>query len=70
VKRVCAIDLGSNTVRLLVVEASGKNWRALHEDQRVTRLGQGLAATGRLEPAPMTRTVDVVATFVRRALVS
>ncbi|HEX9420590.1 MAG TPA: Ppx/GppA phosphatase family protein [Methylomirabilota bacterium] len=66
-KRVCAIDLGSNTVRLLVVEASGKDWRVLHEDQRVTRLGQGLAATGFLEPAPMTRTVDVVTAFVRRA---
>jgi len=68
VKRVCAIDLGSNTVRLLVVEASGKDWRALHEDQRVTRLGQGLAATNQLDRAAMTRTVDLVAAFVHRAL--
>lgn len=67
-KRVCAIDLGSNTVRLLVVEAAGKDWRALHEDQCVTRLGQRLAATDRLDHAAMTRTVDVVAAFVRRAL--
>ncbi len=66
-RRLCAIDLGTNTVRLLVVEASGAEWRPLHEEQSVTRLGQGQAATGVLQPAAMRRTVDVVAAFVRRA---
>ena len=66
-RRLAAIDLGTNTVRLLVVEASGPEWRALHEEQRVTRLGQGQAATGLLQQAAMKRTVDVVAAFVRRA---
>jgi exopolyphosphatase/guanosine-5'-triphosphate,3'-diphosphate pyrophosphatase len=67
VRRLCAIDLGTNTVRLLVAEASGPEWRALHEEQSVTRLGQGQAATGVLQPMAMRRTVEVVAAFVRRA---
>ncbi len=66
-KRLAAIDLGTNTVRLLVVEASGAAWRALHEEQRVTRLGAGQAGTGILQPAAMRRTAEVVAAFARRA---
>ncbi len=66
-RRLAAIDLGTNTVRLLVVEASGAAWRALHEEQRVTRLGEGRAATGNLQPAARRRTTEVVAAFVRRA---
>jgi exopolyphosphatase/guanosine-5'-triphosphate,3'-diphosphate pyrophosphatase len=50
-----------------VVEALGTGWRALHEEQSVTRLGQGQAATGLLQPAAMRRTVDVLAAYVRRA---
>lgn len=66
-RRLAAIDLGTNTVRLLVVEASGAAWRALHEEQRVTRLGEGQAGTGNLQPAAMRRTAEVVAAFARRA---
>lgn len=67
-RRFAAIDLGTNTVRLLVVEASGSRWRTLHEEQRVTRLGEGQAAAGALQPIPMTRTAATVAEFVRQAL--
>jgi exopolyphosphatase/guanosine-5'-triphosphate,3'-diphosphate pyrophosphatase len=67
VRRLAAIDLGTNTVRLLVVEASGGEWRALHEEQRVTRLGEGQAAAGILQPAAMRRTAETVAAFARRA---
>ncbi|MDO8474961.1 MAG: Ppx/GppA phosphatase family protein [Candidatus Rokubacteria bacterium] len=66
-RRLAAIDLGTNTVRLLVVEASGAEWRGLHAEQRVTRLGEGQAGTGSLQPAAMRRTVEVVAAFCRRA---
>jgi exopolyphosphatase / guanosine-5'-triphosphate,3'-diphosphate pyrophosphatase len=50
-----------------VVEASGTAWRALHEEQRVTRLGEGQAGTGILQPVAMRRTAEVVAAFARRA---
>jgi exopolyphosphatase/guanosine-5'-triphosphate,3'-diphosphate pyrophosphatase len=67
VRRLAAIDLGTNTVRLLVVEASGAEWRGLHAEQRVTRLGEGQAGTCVLQPAAMRRTAEVVAAFCRRA---
>lgn len=67
VRRLAAIDLGTNTVRLLVVEALGSQWRTLHEEQRVTRLGEGQATAAALQAAPMRRTVDAVAEFALRA---
>ena len=65
--RLATVDLGTNTVRLLVVEAAGGAWRPLHQTQRVTRLGEGQAAAGRLLPEPMRRTAVAVAEFARAA---
>ncbi len=65
--RLATVDLGTNTVRLLVVDASGGAWRALHQAQRVTRLGEGQAAAGRLLPEPMRRTAAAVVEFSRAA---
>jgi exopolyphosphatase/guanosine-5'-triphosphate,3'-diphosphate pyrophosphatase len=65
---LATIDLGSNTVRLLVVEVRARpSWRTLDQDQRVTRLGEGLAASGVLGETPMARTAAVVTEYVRRA---
>ncbi|MBI2524800.1 MAG: Ppx/GppA family phosphatase [Candidatus Rokubacteria bacterium] len=66
-RRLATIDLGTNTVRLLVAEAQGQQWRWLLERQRVTRLGQGQAAAGRLCEVPMARTLEVMAEFVAAA---
>ena len=67
--RVATIDLGSNTVRLLVadVDPVTRRWRAVDADQRVTRLGEGLAATGRLGETPALRTAAVVGEYAARA---
>ncbi|HXH82551.1 MAG TPA: Ppx/GppA family phosphatase, partial [Candidatus Tectomicrobia bacterium] len=66
---MAAIDLGTNTVRLLVADVRGDGgaWQPVVADQRVTRLGEGLAATGRLAAAAMARTADAVAGYVARA---
>ena len=66
--RLATIDLGTNTVRLLVVETSVTGrWRVLAQDQVITRLGEGAAATGRLGELPMERTVEAITAFCRRA---
>ncbi|HEX5528892.1 MAG TPA: Ppx/GppA phosphatase family protein [Methylomirabilota bacterium] len=64
---LATVDLGTNTVRLLVVEPAGATWRTLEQTQRVTRLGEGQGATGRLAPEPMRRTAAAVAEFSRAA---
>src|SRR4029453_18859220 len=65
--RLATIDLGTNSVRLLVADISAEGWWAVEEAQRVTRLGEGQAATGGLAPLPMARTAATVADYVQRA---
>jgi len=66
--RLATIDLGSNTVRLLVADVVGAGrWHVVEADQRVTRLGEGLAASGRLGEAPAARTAATVAEYAARA---
>ena len=67
--RLATIDLGSNTVRLLVADAEPGTavWRVVDQTQRVTRLGEGLRASGRLAEAPATRTAATVVEYVERA---
>ena len=66
--RLATIDLGTNTVRLLVAEVTGPGrWRVVEAEQRVTRLGEGMAVSGRLGEAPSARTAAVVAEYAARA---
>lgn len=51
---VAAIDIGTNSTNLLVVDADG---RELERIVAVTRLGQGVAATGRLADEAVERTL-------------
>jgi exopolyphosphatase/guanosine-5'-triphosphate,3'-diphosphate pyrophosphatase len=61
---VAALDVGTNTVRLLV---SDEHLKDVDRGQRITRLGKGVDATGRLDPDAVARTLDAIATFVVRA---
>src|SRR5437763_16437857 len=56
--RVAAIDCGTNSTRLLVTEAVDRP--PLSRLMRITRLGQGVDATGRLAPEAIERTVAVL----------
>ncbi len=58
------IDIGSNSVRLLM--ASGG--KTLYKDLNTTRLGEGLALSGVLSAAAMYRTAFAVRDFKERAL--
>jgi exopolyphosphatase/guanosine-5'-triphosphate,3'-diphosphate pyrophosphatase len=66
-RRLATVDLGTNTVRVLVVEAAGLSWRPLYQAQRVTRLGERQAVAGQLRDEPMRRTIEAVAEFVANA---
>jgi exopolyphosphatase/guanosine-5'-triphosphate,3'-diphosphate pyrophosphatase len=58
---VAAIDCGTNSTRLLVARTDGDDrLETLERLMVVTRLGQGVDATGRLDPDAITRTVDVL----------
>lgn len=57
-----AIDCGTNSTRLLVVDADG---RARRRRMVITRLGAGLAETGRLDPVAIERTLAVLEEFRR-----
>lgn len=57
--RVCAIDVGTNTVLSLVADVEdGRIVRVLADEERFARLGQGVDASGRLHPDAMDRVVD------------
>jgi exopolyphosphatase / guanosine-5'-triphosphate,3'-diphosphate pyrophosphatase len=50
VPRLAAIDIGSNSIRLVVAEAqAGGRYRILDEERETTRLGRSLAKTGDLD---------------------
>ena len=67
--RVAAIDLGTNTVRLLVADVAPRAaaWRTVLAEQRVTRLGEGFRSTGTLGDAAAARTAATVAEYVAHA---
>ena len=62
---ICAaIDVGTNTLRLLVAEAGGPDrFTILHEEQEITRLGEGLTPTSMLQDASRRRSLTVLKRF-------
>ncbi len=65
--RRAAIDLGTNSVRLLVADLVDGRPRTVVRRASVTRLGEGLEATGRFSPEARQRTAALVAEFVAEA---
>jgi exopolyphosphatase/guanosine-5'-triphosphate,3'-diphosphate pyrophosphatase len=57
---VAAIDCGTNSTRLLV---AGDDGSTLERLMRITRLGQGVDATGRMADAAVERTVAVLSEY-------
>ena len=61
-KRVAAIDCGTNSIRLLVAELDPATGAARDLDRRmeIVRLGQGVDRTGRLDPGALARTLEAL----------
>jgi exopolyphosphatase / guanosine-5'-triphosphate,3'-diphosphate pyrophosphatase len=55
--RKAVLDVGSNSVLLLVEEKSGEAWTPIYEDTRVTSLGEGTKETRLLADAAIQRTL-------------
>ena len=62
-KKYAVIDIGSNSVRLMLV-ANGK---VLYKRLNTTRLGEGLAKTNRLNADAIARTANAVSDFFTQA---
>ena len=58
--RFAALDLGTNNCRLLVAEPTERGFEVVDSFSRITRLGEGLAASGRLGEAAMARTLSAL----------
>ncbi len=58
--RAAVIDIGSNSVLLLVGERTETGWRTLLDTARITRLGEGFSAEKTLQPHAIERTLQVI----------
>ena len=62
--RVTVVDIGTNSTRLLVADLEdGRVIRQLAKRSEVTRLGEGVDATGRLGDVPMERVFRVLEAY-------
>lgn len=62
-ERLAVIDLGSNSFRLVVFMAGEGWWRRTDEIYEPVRIGEGLAASGRLGEEPMRRALATLGVF-------
>jgi exopolyphosphatase/guanosine-5'-triphosphate,3'-diphosphate pyrophosphatase len=66
--RFATIDVGTNSVLLLVAERTPEGrFEAVRERAEITRLGRGVDATRRLSPEGMEATLAVLEAFAREA---
>ena len=65
--RRAVIDVGTNSIKLLVADVSGRDVQPVHEESRQTRLGKGFYETRRLQPEAIARTAEAVWEFAEIA---
>ena len=66
--RYAVIDVGTNSVKLHLGERRPDDtWSVVVDRAIVTRLGEGLDATGALGPEPMDRTLEAIAALAEEA---
>ena len=63
--RVAAIDLGTNTTRLLVADVNAERVEEISRRTAITRLGEGVDGRRRLLPLPIARVRNVLADYRR-----
>jgi exopolyphosphatase / guanosine-5'-triphosphate,3'-diphosphate pyrophosphatase len=66
-RRTAVIDVGTNSVKFQLAQEGLGGWEPVVDRAEVTRLGEGLEASGELGDAPIERTADAVAGMVAQA---
>lgn len=67
-KRIAVIDVGSNSVKYFLGELNADGTLCtIHDENDITRLGEGLRETGILNPEAMERTAAAIARFAEKA---
>jgi exopolyphosphatase/guanosine-5'-triphosphate,3'-diphosphate pyrophosphatase len=61
--RVAAIDCGTNSIRLLIADIEGENFREIVREMQIVRLGEGVDATGEFKPEAIERTLVALRSF-------
>jgi len=67
VERRAVIDVGTNSVKLLVADVAGRAVEPVLEDGRQTRLGKGFYESHRLQPIAIAQTALAVSEFAKAA---
>ncbi|MCB1216143.1 hypothetical protein KDL44_02040 [bacterium] len=63
-----ALDVGSNSIKLLVLDiAADRSYTVVHDEAEVTGLGRNLSPGSPLDPDACTRTIEVVQRFAHKA---
>jgi exopolyphosphatase / guanosine-5'-triphosphate,3'-diphosphate pyrophosphatase len=65
--RRAVIDVGTNSIKLLVAEVEGHEVRPLLEESRQTRLGRGFYPDHVLQPGPVSDSAMAIAEFAQKA---
>jgi len=65
--RRAVIDVGTNSIKLLVAEVAGNEVRPVLEQSRQTRLGKDFYQSRRLQSGPIVESAKAVAEFAARA---
>jgi exopolyphosphatase/guanosine-5'-triphosphate,3'-diphosphate pyrophosphatase len=58
--RRAVVDLGSNSVRLVIYEGEARNPLQIFNEKAVLRLAKGMTKTGKLDAATMEQTETVL----------
>ncbi len=68
IERFAVIDVGTNSVKFHIAERGvDGGWRTIVDYAQVTRLGDGLQKTGRLNAEALSRTVEAIAVMAEEA---
>ncbi len=57
---LAAVDLGTNNCRMLVAHPRDQDFAVVDSFSRITRLGEGLSASGQLSKSAMDRTIEAL----------